>query len=91
VKQVRHATHWAAAAKRVPKGCTRASVVLTYYPTTNRQRDTDNLFATLKPCLDGLVDYGLVPDDNDRYILSQCRIGEVLKRGALTLTLDVTE
>jgi crossover junction endodeoxyribonuclease RusA len=88
-KQLRQQTHWLAAAQRLPKRVSFAEVVLTYHPTTQRRRDTDNLFATLKPCIDGLVDYGLVEDDNNRFMLSSCVIGPVETKGRLTLTVTV--
>lgn len=34
----------------------------------NRRRDQDNLVATLKPAIDGLVDAGLIPDDTPDHI-----------------------
>ena len=48
---------------KLPTGLTHVTVQLVYTPATNRRRDTDNVAATLKPVCDGLVDYGLVPDD----------------------------
>ena len=38
-------------------------VRLNYRPKDRRRRDSDNLVATLKPCIDGLVAAGIVPDD----------------------------
>lgn len=43
-------------------------VELHYVPRDSRRRDRDNLVPTLKPCLDGIVDAGLVPDDTPDYI-----------------------
>ncbi|MDI3315864.1 MAG: hypothetical protein QJR12_16790 [Mycobacterium sp.] len=34
----------------------------------NRRRDQDNLVATLKPCLDGLVRAGVIPDDTPNHV-----------------------
>ena len=44
------------------------SVQLHYASGDNRRRDTDNLVATLKPCVDGLVDAGLVVDDDPAHV-----------------------
>lgn len=43
-------------------------VELHYVPRLARRRDRDNLVATLKPILDGLVDAGIVPDDAPQYV-----------------------
>jgi crossover junction endodeoxyribonuclease RusA len=43
-------------------------VRLHYFPQDNRRRDAPNLTATSKPAIDGLVDAGVVTDDNDGYV-----------------------
>ena len=48
--------------------CESAHVVLVYVPRDKRGRDRDNLVATLKPCIDGLVDAGIVPDDTPDFV-----------------------
>jgi len=45
-----------------------AVVELHYVPRDKRRRDRDNLVATLKPCMDGLVDAGVIPDDTPEYL-----------------------
>lgn len=47
----------------------RVTVELVYYPGDNRTRDPDNIAATLKPVLDGLVDAGVIPDDKARHVV----------------------
>lgn len=54
----------------------------------NRRRDPHNYYPTLKALVDGLVDYGLVPDDSHQYlvgpdirqgpVLTDRRLGEVV-------------
>lgn len=63
IKQVRLTATVLAEQAQLPKGAGHAVVELHYRPKDRRRRDTDNLIATAKPCFDGLVDYGLVPDD----------------------------
>lgn len=78
--------HWAAKAKTVAairhESATRArslgigsqryiTVQLHYRPRDKRIRDRSNLLGTQKPLLDGLVDAGVVPDDDDRYVDEQ--------------------
>ena len=41
-----------------------ANVTLHYRPTTRRRQDADGIAATLKPCLDALVQEGVIPDDS---------------------------
>jgi crossover junction endodeoxyribonuclease RusA len=53
---------------RIPAAA-RLTVQLHYLPGDGRRRDAPNLVATSKPAIDGLVDAGLVPDDNDRYVI----------------------
>lgn len=47
----------------------RASVELVYYPGNNTRRDADNMAATLKPVLDGLVSAGLLDDDKANHVV----------------------
>jgi crossover junction endodeoxyribonuclease RusA len=44
------------------------SAQLHYQPGDARTRDTDNLIASQKPAVDGLVDAGLIPDDNPTHL-----------------------
>jgi crossover junction endodeoxyribonuclease RusA len=43
------------------------TVELHYVPRDKRRRDPENLIATLKPFVDGLVDAGVAPDDCPPY------------------------
>jgi len=47
----------------------RVRVQLHYVPRDRRTRDSDNLWATAKPCIDALKDTGVVPDDHDGYVV----------------------
>lgn len=47
------------------------TVTLHYQPRDNRRRDRGNLMPTHKALLDGLVDAGVVPDDNPTYVDEQ--------------------
>lgn len=55
-------------ARREVPPCAAAVVELHYVPRDARRRDRDNLVATLKPCMDGLVDAGVIPDDTPEYL-----------------------
>ena len=62
VRQLRGDVCTIARALRIPP-LGRIRVELHYRPRDNRRRDSDNCVATLKPCLDGLRDAGVIPDD----------------------------
>lgn len=66
-KQLRHTTHILAKTKKLPTG-TYATITLHYVPATNRRRDRHNLWPTVKAAVDGLIDYGLVPDDDHTHV-----------------------
>lgn len=53
---------------RLPQKVAHVSVQLHYRPRDNRHRDAINLTATQKALVDGLRDYGLVLDDDGRYV-----------------------
>ena len=54
--------------KTWPTTCEHIRVELHYHPRDARRRDADNLVPTLKPCIDGIVDSGLIPDDTPEYV-----------------------
>jgi crossover junction endodeoxyribonuclease RusA len=65
-----------ARAAKLPK-LDRAHIVATLHFTDRRQRDPHNYYPTIKAAVDGLVDYGLLPDDSSRYLIGpDLRLGE---------------
>lgn len=68
VAEVRQTVGWVARAHRIGRHET-VRVGLIYTPATRRRRDSDNLAATYKPCVDGLVDAGVVVDDDDLHVV----------------------
>ena len=84
---LRESTAWLANLPALPS----VHVVLHYRPADNRRRDPDNIVATLKPCLDGLVDAGIVPDDTPQFVSwSQPVIHPADKRLGPALWLEIT-
>lgn len=72
-------------AARVPR-LLRARIVALYHPPDRRRRDVHNLLPAAKCCVDGLVDAGVLPDDNDDHLIGpDMRRGEVVARGQLVL------
>ncbi len=68
VKVWRDAAHVLARAAKLPQ-LHRAHIVAELYFGDRRRRDVHNYYPTLKAMVDGLVDYGLLPDDADDYLV----------------------
>lgn len=73
---------------RVPR-LERVEITAVYDPPDRRQRDPDNLAASLKPCVDALVAARVIPNDDSRYVAGvSCEIGErIYPRGRLRLII----
>lgn len=67
VGQIRADVGWLVRAAKIPP-LRRAVVQLHYRPRTARRRDADNLMATSKPCVDGLVGAGVLTDDTPAFV-----------------------
>lgn len=61
--------------------------------TDKRRRDPHNYYPTLKALVDGLVDYGLVPDDSHQYLIGpDVRYGPIVaSKGYGEVVLTVTD
>lgn len=68
VKAWRHGAHIYARQAKLPKGLQHVRIDAYVWKNSRRQYDPHNLMPTLKPVIDGLVDYGLIPDDNTTYL-----------------------
>lgn len=79
-----------AAVAELPRAVGHATVTLHYRPRDNRRRDTDNLTATAKPIYDGLVDYGLVPDDVPQHMAKSEPVIHRKGRPALWLEINLS-
>jgi crossover junction endodeoxyribonuclease RusA len=79
-KEIRREVQVRARAAKLPTGLGRVHIILHWAPKDKRRRDTDNMNPSLKPVIDGLVDYGLVPDDNSHHVTSSCEIHEPMPR-----------
>lgn len=64
----RHATRQYARAERLPMGLQRVRITAFVCQAKGRIRDASNAQPTIKAAIDGLVDYGLFPDDSDRHV-----------------------
>ena len=68
VQAWRHGAHIMSRQAKLPKGLQRVEVDAYVWKNSRRQYDPHNLMPTLKPVIDGLVDYGLIPDDNTTHL-----------------------
>lgn len=69
IRAWRQATAMHARAAKLPTRLGRVSVYATLHFTNARRRDAHNYVMTLKACIDGIVDYGLIADDDRRHLL----------------------
>jgi Holliday junction resolvase RusA-like endonuclease len=70
VQQWRASVGWQARANKLPVGLDIVDVELMMIPADRRRRDPDNLAGVLKPCLDALVDVGVLEDDSSTHVAS---------------------
>ena len=75
---------------RREKPIPHAHVIAYLHFPDKRRRDVLNYADTVKPCVDGCVDGGILQDDSDRYVVGpDMRPGAPSSDGfAITLTLD---
>jgi Holliday junction resolvase RusA-like endonuclease len=53
---------------RPPKPYEKAHITVTWVAKDKRRRDPDNLFASMKSYIDGLVEVGLIEDDSAMHV-----------------------
>jgi len=88
-KAWRNAAHVFASGSKLPNGLERVHTVAHIIKPTARKYDVHNLMPTLKACIDGLVDYGLIVDDtNDHLTGPDLRQGD---KGYAAVVLTITE
>lgn len=88
---IRDAACWLAKAAKIPK-LTAVTLELVYHPRDSIRRDADNMAATMKPAIDGLVLAGVLDDDNAKHVLSTTqRVGDRRSQPKLLLIVRGTE
>ena len=86
-RELRQTTGWKARIQHIP-AMQRAYVLGVYEPPDRRRRDPANLYPSFKACVDGLVDAGVLPDDDAAHLDGpDMRLGEVCRQGRLVLHL----
>lgn len=96
--KARRTKAWRTAAKAyaraadLPKGLQRVRVEAFIIKPTNRKYDPHNLMPTLKAAIDGIVDYGLIPDDTADYLIGpDARCGGFGARGVVLIITDLSD
>lgn len=90
VADARAQARWAIRAAHPPQ-LERAHITLCWRVPDMRRRDLDNLAGTLKPCLDALVDEGVLPDDDFLHVkgaTSRIYLPDASKVGAMWLNIE---
>ena len=90
-QQLRKAAWALARQARIPL-LERAVITAEYQPPLiSRLRDADNLAPSVKYLIDGLVDAGVLPDDNARHVTQVTyRLGDPFPGGRLVLHVEET-
>jgi len=82
---LRESAGWLARCQRIPP-LSRAHVLAVYEPPDRRRRDAANLYPSVKACVDGLIDAGMLPDDDSAHLDGpDMRIGGTCRGGRLVL------
>lgn len=89
-RELRNLACLLARSQRLPRGLERVRVDLHWQPATVRRRDVWGAVPTLKPLVDGLVDYGLVADDDIEHVLLGCHVDQA-RRGHAACWLTITD
>lgn len=55
--------------RKLPTGLARVHITATCAFPNQRRRDVANWYPTIKAAVDGLVDYGLIADDDDAHLI----------------------
>jgi crossover junction endodeoxyribonuclease RusA len=80
----------AAADDKSKYGCAHLTVTIGW--PDKRRRDAHNIFPTIKALIDGMVDAGLLPDDDDKHLIGpDLRIASTGSRGVIELNFDFKE
>jgi len=86
-RDLRETAGWLARYQRVPQ-LDRAHVLAVYCPPDARRRDPANWHPSVKALVDGLVDVGVLPDDDAKHLDGpDIRLGQITARGRMVLVI----
>lgn len=84
-KTIREAAYWSAKASKVPS-LVCAHITVDYRPVDRRRRDPGNWAPSAKAAVDGLVDAGILPDDDAHHLVGpDMRLGDIAPKAQLIL------
>jgi crossover junction endodeoxyribonuclease RusA len=90
-KALREAAAYSARAAKIPP-LERVRIEAVLHPHDKRRRDPHNWYPSYKPCIDGLVDAGVIPDDDDKHLLSvEVVLGDPVRSGQISLRIVPVE
>ena len=67
-KALREAAGYSARAAQIPQ-LDRATIQAVLHPHDKRRRDAHNWYPSFKAAIDGIVDAGVLPDDNGKHLI----------------------
>ena len=72
-------------------GMNKAHILVTFHHPDKRRRDVHNYVSlVVKPIVDGIVDSGLIPDDDDKHLVGP-DVRAILGSSDPRITVEVTE
>ena len=84
---LRETTGWLARVQRIPR-LGHVHIAAVYEPPDRRRRDPANWQPSFKACVDGLVDAGVVADDDASHVTGpDPRLGPVCRGGRIVLVI----
>ena len=88
----RETAAWRARQERLPKITQPVEITAVIHRADRRKADAPNSWPSVKAAIDGLVDAGVLVDDNDTCVLATTfRPGAVMERSQLTLIIQIVK
>jgi len=89
IRNIRRETNQRACKQRIPKNLPKVKIKAIYHPPDNRRRDPDAIAPSLKAAIDGIVDSGVIKDDNNKIVTSiEIVSGTNIKKGQLVIIIE---
>lgn len=91
-KKWREAAAWRARQARIPRIDQPVHITLIIHRADRRKADAPNSWPSCKAAIDGLVDAGVLADDDDTHVLSTTfQPGEVVRGSQLTIVIRMAQ
>jgi crossover junction endodeoxyribonuclease RusA len=90
-KEWRTAAGWTFRSLNIPR-LERVHIWVHWNAVDGRQRDPANCYPTVKACIDGITDAGVIPDDDAAHVIGpDMRLGQPCRPSTLTIALAPLE